>query len=106
MTAISNWYLYIGMFLVATGFGLAIGAVFIVYWAVKYLADKQCGSQVNYGTAEFTQNNYYMNGTAEGNLMEWVFAMQLEHQKRKEVDGRIDWGIIMTLDHSNLEELV
>ena len=26
--------------------------------------------------------------------MEWVFAMQLEHQKRKEVDGRIDWGIM------------
>ena len=47
-----------------------------------------------------------MKGTAEGNLMEWVLAMQLEHQKRKEVDGRIDWGIMMTLDHSNLEELV
>ena len=54
--AVSNWYLYIGMFLVATGFGLPIGAVFIVYWAVKYLADKQCGSQVNYGTAEFTHD--------------------------------------------------
>ena len=64
MTAVSNWYLYIGMFLVATGFGLPIGAVFIVYWAVKYLADKPCGSQVNYGTAEFTQNNYYMNGAS------------------------------------------
>ena len=61
MGVVNNWYLYIGMFLVATGFGLPIGAVFIVYWAVKYLADKQCGSQVNYGTAEFTQNNYYMN---------------------------------------------
>ena len=47
-----------------------------------------------------------MKGTAEGNLMEWVLAMQLEHQKLKEVDGRIDWGIIMTLDHSNLEEWV
>jgi hypothetical protein len=47
-----------------------------------------------------------MKGTAEGNLMEWVLAMRLEHQKRKEVDGRIDWGIMMTLDHSNLEELV
>ena len=47
-----------------------------------------------------------MKGTAEGNLMEWVFPMQLEHQKRKEVDGRIDWGTMMTLDHSNLEEWV
>ena len=61
MGAVSNWYLYIGMFLVATGFGLPIGAVFIVYWAVKHLSGKPRGSQVNYGTAEFTQNNYYMN---------------------------------------------
>jgi hypothetical protein len=42
----------------------------------------------------------------KGTSMEWVLAMQLEHQKRKEVDGRIDWGIMMTLDHSNLEEWV
>ena len=61
MGAVSNWYLYIGMFLVATGFGLPVGAVFIVYWAVKHLSDKSCGSQINYGTAEFTQNNYYVN---------------------------------------------
>ena len=70
MTAVSNWYLYIGMFLVATGFGLPIGAVFIVYWAVKHLSDKPCGSQVNYGTAEFTQNNYYMNGANGDNDQE------------------------------------
>jgi len=47
-----------------------------------------------------------MKGTAEGNLMEWVLAMQLEKLKLKEVDGRIDWGIMMTLDHSNLEEWI
>ena len=47
-----------------------------------------------------------MKGTAEGILMEWVLAMQQEHQKRKEVDGRIDWGIMMTLDYSNLEEWI
>ena len=47
-----------------------------------------------------------MKGTAEGNLMEWVLAMQLEHQKRKEVDGSIDWGNMITLNHSNLEEWI
>jgi len=46
-----------------------------------------------------------MKGTAEGNLMEWVLAMQLIHLQQKEIDGRIDWGIMMTLDHSNLEKL-
>ena len=40
-----------------------------------------------------------MKVTAEGNLMEWDFAMQLEHQKRKEVDGRIDWGIMNHIFH-------
>ena len=48
-----------------------------------------------------------MKGTAEGNLMEWVLAIQLEKQKRKrKADGRIDWGIMMTLNHSNLEDWV
>ena len=31
----------------------------------------------------------------KGTSMEWVFAMQLEKQKRKrKTDGRIDWGIM------------
>ena len=45
-----------------------------------------------------------MKGTAEGNLMEWVLAMQLEKQKRKKVDGRIDWGIMKHISDVNLEE--
>ena len=73
------------MFLVATGFGLAIGAVFIVYWAVKYLADKQCGSQVNYGTAEFTQNNYYMNGTSGDNDQEMT---KRDHISKDNIGGK------------------
>ena len=58
----SNLYLYLGAFLVATGIGVPIGAVFLLYWAVQNLSSKPCGSQVNYGTAEFTQNNYYVGG--------------------------------------------
>ena len=47
-----------------------------------------------------------MKGTAEGNLMEWVLAMQLEKQKRKrKADGRIDWGIMKHVSEVNLEEL-
>jgi len=42
----------------------------------------------------------------KGTSMEWVLAMQLEKIKLKEIDGRIDWEIMMTLDHSNLEEWV
>ena len=47
-----------------------------------------------------------MKGTTEGNLMEWVLVMQQEKYKMKEVDGRTDWGIMITLDHSNLEEWI
>jgi len=46
-----------------------------------------------------------MKGTAEGNLMEWVLAMHLIKQKRKKVDGRIDWGIMNLVFTGNLEEL-
>ena len=47
-----------------------------------------------------------MKGTAEGNLMEWVLAMQLEKQKRKrKADGRIDWGIMKHVFTGNLEDL-
>ena len=45
-----------------------------------------------------------MKGTAQGNLMEWVLAMQLIKQKRKKVDGRIDWGIMKHVSEVNLED--
>ena len=45
-----------------------------------------------------------MKGTAEGNLMEWVFAMQLIHLQQKEIDGRIDWGIMKHVSEVNLED--
>jgi len=46
-----------------------------------------------------------MKGTAEGNLMEWVLAMQLIKQQRKKVDGRIDWGLMKHVFEGNLEDL-
>ena len=45
-----------------------------------------------------------MKGTAEGNLMEWVLAMQLIHLQQKEIDGRIDWGIMKHISEVNLED--
>ena len=47
-----------------------------------------------------------MKGTAEGNLMEWVLAMQLIHLQQKEIDGRIDWGIMKHVSEVNSEEWV
>ena len=45
-----------------------------------------------------------MKGTAEGNLMEWVLAMQLIHLQQKEIDGRIDWGIMKHVSEVELED--
>ena len=45
-----------------------------------------------------------MKGTAEGNLMELVLAMQLIHLQQKEIDGRIDWGIMKHISEVNLED--
>ena len=46
-----------------------------------------------------------MKGTAQGNLMECVLAMQLIRQKQKKVNGRIDWGIMKHVFTGNLEDL-
>ena len=46
-----------------------------------------------------------MKGTAEGNLMELVLALQLIHLQQKEIDGRIDWGIMKHVSTGNLEDL-
>ena len=49
--AVSNWFLYIGVFLCATGFGIVVGAVFIFYWGIKTLEESKAGNS-------YTENNY------------------------------------------------
>ncbi len=40
----------------------------------------------------------------KGTSMEWVLAMQLIHLQQKEIDGRIDWGIMKHISEVNLED--
>ena len=54
MVAVSNWYLYIGVFLCATGFGVVIGAIFIFYWGIKKLEETKQGNS-------YTENNFTAN---------------------------------------------
>ena len=37
--AVSNWVLYIGIFLCASGIGVVVGAIFIFYWGIKKLEE-------------------------------------------------------------------
>ena len=48
---VSNWWLYIGIFLCATGFGVVVGAIFIFYWGIRTLQESKAGSS-------YTENNY------------------------------------------------
>ena len=56
--AVSNWILYIGVFLCATGFGVVIGAIFIFYWGIKKLEEVKQGNSY---TENYTENHFTAN---------------------------------------------
>ena len=56
--AVSNWILYIGVFLCATGFGVVICAIFIFYWGIQKLEEAKQGNSY---TENNTENNFTAN---------------------------------------------
>jgi len=59
--AVSNWYLYIGMFLCCTGILLPLGIFYIVWWFWHRHED------IEKAKSNFTQNNYFVNtGDSDG----------------------------------------
>ena len=52
--AVSIWFLYIGIFLCASGIGLVVGIIFIAYWGIKTLEEAKVGNS-------YTENNYTAN---------------------------------------------
>ena len=58
----SNWFLYIGVFLCASGIGLVVGLIFIAYWGIKTLEEsKQGNSYTENYTENHTENNFTAN---------------------------------------------
>ncbi len=53
-SGVSIWFLYIGMFLCASGIGIVVGAIFIAYWGIKTLEESKCGNS-------YTENNFTAN---------------------------------------------
>jgi hypothetical protein len=51
---VSIWFLYIGIFLCASGIGLVVGAIFIAYWGIKTLEESKQGHS-------YTENNFTAN---------------------------------------------
>ena len=61
--AVSNWYLYIGMFLCCTGILLPLGIFYIVWWFWHRHED------IEKSKSNFTQNNYFVNtGDSDGGV--------------------------------------
>jgi hypothetical protein len=52
--AVSIWFLYIGIFLCASGIGIVVGLIFIAYWGIKTLEESKCGNS-------YTENNFTAN---------------------------------------------
>jgi|TARA_B100001105_G_C22335270_1_gene418748 uncharacterized membrane protein YukC len=53
--AVSNWYLYLGIFLCCSGVLLPVGIFFIVWWFWSRHEDMEKAK------SEFIQNNYFVN---------------------------------------------
>jgi len=53
-SGVSIWFLYIGMFLCASGIGIVVGAIFIAFWGIKTLEESKCGNS-------YTENNFTAN---------------------------------------------
>jgi hypothetical protein len=51
---VSIWFLYIGIFLCASGIGIVVGAIFIAYWGIKTLEESKQGHS-------YTENNFTAN---------------------------------------------
>ena len=68
--AVSNWILYIGVFLCASGIGLVIGLIFIAYWGIKTLEEAKQGN--SYTENNFTANiDHYHAGNDGPDIDDW-----------------------------------
>ena len=72
--AVSNWILYIGIFLCASGIGLVIGAIFIFYWGIQKLEEAKQGNSYTENNTEnnFTANiDHYHAGNDDADIDDW-----------------------------------
>ena len=86
--AVSNWILYIGVFLCASGIGLIVGIIFIAYWGIKTLEEAKQGNSYteNYTENNFTANiDHYHAGNDGSDAGDW-------HKSRR-VSGAVSEGV-------------
>ena len=64
---VSNWFLYIGVFLCASGIGLVVGLIFIAYWGIKTLEEAKCGNSYTENNFTANINHYHAGGSGSDN---------------------------------------
>ena len=87
--AVSNWFLYIGVFLCATGFGVVVGAIFIFYWGIKKLEEAKQGNSYteNYTENHFTANiDHYHAGDDGSDIDDW-------HKSATPIQGAVNENV-------------
>ena len=67
--AVSTWFLYIGVFLCASGIGLVVGLIFIAYWGIKTLEEAKQGN--SYTENNFTANIDHYHAGSDGSDDDW-----------------------------------
>ena len=68
--AVSNWFLYIGVFLCGSGIGLVVGLIFIAYWGINKLEEAKQGN--SYTENNFTANiDHYHAGDDNSDIDDW-----------------------------------
>ena len=87
-SGVSIWFLYIGMFLCASGIGIVVGAIFIAYWGIKTLEEAKQGNSYTENNTEnnFTANiNHYHAGNDGSDTDDWRKSTRINASVNEDV---------------------
>ena len=84
MVLASNWYLYIGVFLVCTGFGTVVGILMLVFYFWDDLGKKLKFSQKTYNDNTFNINNLNVNSDSGNDADD--FDTPMDHMSKESRD--------------------
>ena len=62
---VSIWFLYIGIFLCASGIGLVVGLIFIAYWGIKTPEESKCGNSSTENNFPANINHYHADDSVD-----------------------------------------
>ena len=79
--SVSNWYLYVGIFLACTGVLAIPGAVMIGYWFIKYFMDSGGVKGINTDKVKEIKSNYQKQQDKVDEALRRVSELQRQNQQ-------------------------